>query len=153
MRCTLTIVFGLIPVLAAAQSGQPPVKRSNPPTMFKAPGQTNLVEVAGPVKIIYIAGQIANNKDGILVGTDMKTQAEQVFKNIEAALTAAGAKFSDVVKTTTMVTDIAQMQTIRDTRDRYFGDTPPANTIMQVVHLIRPEAVIEIEAVAVVPVR
>src|SRR5436309_15772024 len=104
MRITLSILFVLLPAVAFAQ-----VKRTNPPTLSKPTGYTHVVEVTGPGKTIYISGQIALDKDGNLVGAgNMKAQAEQVFKNLEAALAAAGAKFSDVVKMNTFITDMEQ---------------------------------------------
>src|ERR1051325_10403564 len=135
MRPILTTAFLLLPVIAMAQ-----VKRTNPPTLSKPTGYTHIVEVSGPVKTIYISGQIALDKDGKVVGEgDMKAQAEQVFKNLEAALTAAGAKFTDVVKMNTYTTDMAQAPAIREVRGRYFGNVVPASTLVQVVHLARHE--------------
>jgi reactive intermediate/imine deaminase len=149
MRVILTMAFMLLPVLAFAQ-----VKRSNPPTLSKPTGYTHIVEVNGPGKTIYISGQIALDKDGKVVGAgDMKAQAEQVFKNLQAALDAAGAKFSDVVKMNTYITDMAQAPAVREVRARYFGDTAPASTLVQVVHLARPEFMLEIEVIAAVPAR
>jgi len=145
----LSILFMLLPVLAFAQ-----VKRTNPPTLSKPTGYTHIVEVNGPGKTIYISGQIALDKDGKVVGAgDMKAQAEQVFKNLQAALDAAGAKFSDVVKMNTYITDMAQAPAVREVRARYFGDTAPASTLVQVVHLARPEFMLEIEVIAAVPAR
>ena len=105
------------------------------------------------MKTIYISGQIALDRNGAVVGAgDMKAQAEQVFKNLEAALAAAGAKFTDVVKMNTYTTDISQAQAIRDVRARYFGNVTPASTLVQVVHLARPEFMLEIEVIAAVAV-
>jgi reactive intermediate/imine deaminase len=149
MRVILSMMFVLLPVLAFAQ-----VKRTNPPTLSKPTGYTHVVEVTGPGKTIYIAGQIALDKDGNVVGArDMKAQAEQVFKNLQAALDAAGAKFSDVVKMNTYVTDMEQAPAVREVRARYFGDTTPASTLVQVVRLARPELLLEIEVIAAIPAR
>ena len=146
MRLTLSLVFLLLPLVAFAQ-----VKRVNPPTLSKPTGYTHIVEVTGPSKTIYISGQIAFDKDGTIVGAgDMKAQAEQVFKNLEAALAAAGAKFSDVVKMNTYVTDIEKAPAVREVRARYFGEATPASTFVQVARLVRPELLIEIEVTAVV---
>jgi 2-iminobutanoate/2-iminopropanoate deaminase len=154
MRTTLTLALVLLPALALAQTRAPSIKRTNPPTLSKPTGYTHIVEVSGPVRTIYISGQIAYDKDGALVGAgDMKAQAEQVFRNLEAALTAAGAKFSDVVKMNTYTTDMSQAQAIRDARARYFRDAMPASTLVQVVHLARPELMLEIEVIAAVPER
>src|SRR5205814_5324641 len=127
------------------------VKRTNPPALSKPTGYTHIVEVSGPAKMVYISGQIALDKDGTVVGAgNMKAQAEQVFKNLQAALDAAGAKFSDVVKMNTYVTDIDQAPAVREVRARYFADTTPASTLVQVVHLARPELMLEIEVIAAV---
>jgi reactive intermediate/imine deaminase len=149
MRVGLSILFLLFPVVAFAQ-----VKRTNPPTLSKPTGYTHIVEVTGPGKTIYISGQIALDKDGNVVGAgNMKAQAEQVFKNLQAALDAAGAKFSDVVKMNTYITDMEQAPAVREVRARYFGDTVPASTLVQVVHLARPEFMLEIEVIAAVSPR
>src|ERR1700704_1959403 len=105
MRFMLPALFLFLPVLAFAQ-----VKRVNPPTLSKPTGYTHIVEVTGPSKTIYISGQIAFDKDGAVVGAgDMKAQAEQVFKNLAAALTAAGAKFSDGGKRNSYITDMSKV--------------------------------------------
>jgi len=149
MRVLLSLAFMLLPVLAFAQ-----VKRTNPPALSKPTGYTHIVEVNGPGKTIYISGQIALDKDGNVVGAgNMKAQAEQVFKNLQSALEAAGAKFSDVVKMNTYITDMEQAPAVREVRARYFGDTTPASTLVQVVRLARPEFLLEIEVIAAVPAR
>jgi reactive intermediate/imine deaminase len=149
MRVILSFAFLLLPVLAFAQ-----VKRSNPPALSKPTGYTHVVEFTGPGKTIYIAGQIALDKDGAVVGAgNMKAQAEQVFKNLQAALEAAGAKFSDVVKMNTYITDMEQAPAVREVRARYFGDTTPASTLVQVTRLARPEFLLEIEVIAALPAR
>src|SRR2546425_8164785 len=139
----LTLFFALIPVLAFAQGRGSQVKRTNPPTLSTPTGYTHVVEVTGPAKTVYIAGQIAFDKDGKIVGAgDMKAQAEQVFKNLQAALTAAGAKFSDVVKMNTYVTDMEQAPAVREVRARYFGTTTPASTLLQGVEVAPPRPVV-----------
>ena len=149
MRVLLPIMFVLLPVVAMAQ-----VKRTNPPTLSTPTGYTHVVEVTGPAKTVYIAGQIAFDKEGKLVGAgDMAAQAEQVFKNLQAALDTAGAKFSDVVKMNTYVTDMAKAPAVREVRARYFGQSTPASTLVQVAALARPELMIEIEVIAVVAAR
>jgi 2-iminobutanoate/2-iminopropanoate deaminase len=153
MRCWLA-VFLLVPVTVFAQARPPHIKRTNPPTLSTPTGYTHVVEVSGPVKTIYVSGQIALDQSGALVGAgDMKAQAEQVFKNLEAALRAAGATFSDVVKMNMYTTDMSQIQAIRDVRTRYFASATPASTLVQVVHLARPELMLEVEVIAAVPER
>src|SRR5256885_16169403 len=133
MRAVTILVFLLVPVLAFAQARAPQVKRTNPPDLTKPTGYTHIVEVTGPNRTIYVSGQIAYDKDGKVVGAgDMKAQAEQVFKNLQVALAAAGAKFSDVVKMNSYITDMSKVQAVRDVRARYFTETTPASTFVQV---------------------
>jgi reactive intermediate/imine deaminase len=141
-----------VAVFAFAQSRPAPhITRTNPPTLSTPTGYAHVVAVSGPVRTIYIAGQVSADARGNIVGGgDMKAQAEQVFKNLEAALTAAGARFSDVVKMNTYATDLANIQAVRDVRSRYFGETLPASTLVQVAGLARPEFLLEIEVIAAV---
>jgi 2-iminobutanoate/2-iminopropanoate deaminase len=149
MRAMLPVLFLLVPIIAMAQ-----VKRTNPPALSTPTGYTHVVEVTGPAKTVYVAGQIAFDKEGKLVGAgDMAAQAEQVFKNLQAALETAGAKFSDVVKMNTYITDMAKAPAVREVRARYFGQSTPASTLVQVAALARPELMLEIEVIAVVATR
>ena len=149
MRVALSMLFVLLPVVAFAQ-----VKRTNPPALSAPTGYTHIVEVTGPAKTIYISGQIAYDKEGKVVGAgDMTAQAEQVFKNLQTALAAAGATFADVVKMNSYITDMSKVQAVRDVRARYFKDATPASTFVEVKGLVRPELLLEIEVIAVVSVR
>jgi len=149
MRVMLPVLFLLVPIVAMAQ-----VKRTNPPALSTPTGYTHVVEVTGPARTVYIAGQIAFDKEGKLVGAgDMAAQAEQVFKNLQAALETAGAKFADVVKMNTYITDMAKAPAVREVRARYFGQSTPASTLVQVAALARPELMLEIEVIAVVAAR
>jgi reactive intermediate/imine deaminase len=151
MKLLLFAMVWLVPAIALAQASAPKIIRTNPPTLSKPTGYTHVVEVSGG-KTIYVSGQVALDTDGQIVGAgDMKAQAEQVFKNLQAALAAAGATFKDVVKMNIYTMDVAQVQAIRDVRTRYVGETLPASTLVQVVHLARPEFLLEIEVIAVVP--
>ena len=151
MRKWFVIVIPLVPVVAFAQSRPPHIKRTNPTGLSRPTGYTHVVEVSGPVRTVYIAGQVAADQSGAVVGpNDMKAQAEQVFRNLETALTAAGAKFSDVVKMNMYATDLTNIQAVRDVRTRYFGEAVPASTLVQVVRLARPEYMLEIEVIAAV---
>jgi 2-iminobutanoate/2-iminopropanoate deaminase len=137
-----------LPVHALAQSGGNTY--INPPGLTKPTGYTHVV-VAADRRTVYIAGQVASDSTGTLVGSgDFKAQAEQVFANLRLALATVGASFSDVVKTTTFITDAKQVPALRDIRTRYLDPKhPPANTLLVVSALARPELLIEIEAVAV----
>jgi enamine deaminase RidA (YjgF/YER057c/UK114 family) len=108
--------------------------------------------VTGPGRWVAIAGQVALDADGKLVGDgDPAVQAQQIFTNLDRCLAAAGATFANVVKFNFYVTDIAFLPAIRTVRDNYVDTAnPPASTAVQVVALFSPEALIEVEAYAVV---
>lgn len=151
MRIALALTFMLVPILAAAQTPRGHIKRTNPPTLSKPTGYTHVVETVGAVKTVYISGQIAYDASGNVVGAgDMKAQAEQVFKNLETALKAAGATFADVVKMNSYITDMTKAPAVREVRARYFGDAAPASTFVEVKGLVRPELMLEVEVIAAV---
>src|SRR5262245_55704877 len=126
-------------------------RHTNPPTLSKPTGYTHVVEV-NRGKTVYIAGQVAFDTTGAVVGKqDFIAQTRQVMENLKAALASAGATFENIVKVNTYVTDMSQIQALREIRTSYFGANPPASTLVQVVALARPELMIEIEAIAVVP--
>jgi len=103
---------------------------------------------------VYIAGQVAFDADGRVVGAgDLRAQAEQVFRNLGTALAAAGARVEDLVKTTTFVVGYRpeQRALIAEVRSRFYGQAqPPASTLVGVQALALPELLIEVEAIAVV---
>ena len=104
---------------------------------------------AGP--LLWISGQVALDAEGRLVGEgDLRAQAEQVLKNIQAILADSGATMDDIVKVTVYVTDIRAFNDIADIRERYFPKDGPSSVICEVAALAWPEFMIEIEAVAVV---
>jgi enamine deaminase RidA (YjgF/YER057c/UK114 family) len=105
---------------------------------------------------IYIAGQVGVDSQGRLVGADdFATQMRQVFDNIGAALKSAGGSFADVAKFTTFVTRDTDIAAFMETRKEIFaklypsGGYPP-NTLLVISRLVKPEFLIEIEAIAVV---
>ncbi|HTV87973.1 MAG TPA: RidA family protein [Stellaceae bacterium] len=115
------------------------------------PAYSHVVVVKGPGTTIYIAGQLARDADGNIVGPgDMRAQMEQTFKNLDACLKEAGATWADVVKTNTYVTDYAAFAQCSDVRMRYFGVASPTSTTIQISGLAQPGAMIEIEMIAVV---
>lgn len=102
-------------------------------------------------KTIYIAGQLARDANGDVVGKgDIRAQVRQVCENIKAALAAVGATMDDVVQTSTFVTDWAEFRKALDVRHEYFGSVLPTSTTVQVSALAAPDFMIEINAIAVV---
>lgn len=113
-------------------------------------GYSHLVEVRGG-RTLYIAGQLALDKDGKLVGRgDFRAQVRQVFENLKARLEEGGATFKDVVKLNYYLTDVSDLQALRETRNSYVNtENPPASTLVVVKQLVREEYLIEVEAIAV----
>ena len=128
--------------------------RSNPDTVAAPIGtysQSVRVET-GDAVWIHVSGQIAIDLEGNLVGPgDVRAQTRQVFENLRAILEAHGATFADVVKIGTYLTTLDDLAGMREVRSEYLTSEPPASTAVQVVALVVPDALIEIDLVAVVP--
>jgi enamine deaminase RidA (YjgF/YER057c/UK114 family) len=124
----------------------------NPSNIHRPRGYTHAVAVEGG-RHIFIAGQVALDKDGNLVGKgDLRAQADKALDNLIAALAAAGAAPADVVKVNTYVVNYkpADYPIIREARSRIFGgENPPASTLIGGQALALEELLIEIEAIAV----
>lgn len=102
-------------------------------------------------KTIYVAGQLARDANGNIVGKgDIRAQVRQVGENIKAALAAAGATLDDVVQTSTFVTDWAEFRKAMDVRHEYFGKALPTSTTVQVSALADPAFMVEVSVIAVV---
>ncbi len=125
---------------------------TNPSSLFTPPGYTHVVEVTGG-RTVYIAGQVALDKSFQVVGKDdFRAQAEQVFENLKAALEAAGANFTHVVKLNIFLVDMTQLRTLAEVRDRYVNtEHPPASTAVGIRRLAVPDLLLEIEAVVSLP--
>jgi enamine deaminase RidA (YjgF/YER057c/UK114 family) len=123
----------------------------NPETMHRPTGYTHVVEVTAG-RSVYIAGQVALDPTGALVGPDdLRAQARQVFDNLRSALQAVGATFEQVVKLNYYLVDATQLPIVREVRDEYVStQRPPASTAVEVRRLFRDDLLIEVEAVAVI---
>ena len=122
-----------------------------PETMPRSVGYSQLAIVGGG-KLVFISGQVALDKSGNLVGKDdFRVQLQQVFENLKAAVEAAGGTFHDVIKLNSYLLDMSHVAEFREVRDKYIDvKNPPASTAVQVPRLVRPEFLVEVEAVAVV---
>lgn len=127
------------------------VHHSSPEGLAASPAYSHVVTGSG--RLVVVSGQVAQDADGALVGVgDPEAQARQVFTNLERCLAAAGATFTDVVKLTWFVTDMTLMPVFRTVRAEFTGPGPlPASSAVQVVALFRPELVLEVEALAIIP--
>ena len=128
----------------------PAVRFINPPGLVKPNGYTHVV-LAPDGRTAYIAGQVSSDSLGQVVGAgDFKAQAERVYANLRTALASVGGTLADLAITTTYITDRSQVAILREVRGRYLDQAnPPANTLLVVAALARPELMLEIEAVAI----
>lgn len=101
--------------------------------------------------LIFVSGQAGIDEQGRTVGTDFETQARQALTNLATVLRQAGSGLADVVKVTIMVTDMANLDTVIRLRGEYFSEPYPADTLLQVAGLARPDWLVEIDAVALAP--
>ena len=129
---------------------------ANPKTMPAPRGYTQVVETTGPGRTIYLSGQLGMMPGGAFAGVpgDFRAQATQCFENLKAGLASVGAGFEHVVKLNNYLIDMAHLPAFRDVRDRYIDTAaPPASTTIAISNLARPGALLEVELVAVVPVK
>jgi enamine deaminase RidA (YjgF/YER057c/UK114 family) len=157
LKPVVLLLFALIcsVTAAGAQAASGAPRFSNPPSLPPARGYSQIVEVPPASRLVYIAGQVALDSAGRLVGPgDVRAQAAQVFENLRRALAAVGATFSDVVKLNYYLLDATQAPVLREVRDRFVNTAaPPASTLVEVRRLFRDDVLLEIEAVAVIPRR
>lgn len=141
-----------LPEAGAPAARAPGARRINPSGLAAPTGYTHVV-VEADGHTVHIAGQVAIDATGALVGVgDFRAQAERVYENLRIALAAVGLTFKDVTKTTTFLTDMRNVGTLREVRGRYLDAANlPTSTAVQVSALARPEWMIEIEATARIP--
>ena len=131
------------------------VKMFNPDTLGKPLGQySHIARVNGAAELVFIAGQIATDKAGNLVGADdFDAQCAQVYRNIETALKAVGGGWSNVVQFTTYLVhsqDIPKLRAFRQREfSRYFPDGAyPPNTLVIIDRLVNESYLLEVQTVA-----
>jgi enamine deaminase RidA (YjgF/YER057c/UK114 family) len=160
MRCRCLVLLASFCACASsatalAQTAPDAPRFVNPPTLPPTRGYSHVVEVPAGSRMLYLAGQVALDSAGRIVGPgDFRAQAVQVFENIRRALAAGNATFRDVVKLNYYVVDAGQVAVLREVRDRYVNTAaPPASTLVEVRRLVRDDLLLEVEAVAIVPRR
>jgi enamine deaminase RidA (YjgF/YER057c/UK114 family) len=100
--------------------------------------------------LLFISGLTATDERGNIVGKgDIVAQTRQIFEKIKAILDAAGGSFDDIVKTVDYIVTIEGYKGTADVRREYFRNGFPAATGIVVKELLRPDALIEIDAIAV----
>jgi enamine deaminase RidA (YjgF/YER057c/UK114 family) len=126
---------------------------SNPPGMSKPPSYSHVVEVNGPHRTIYLAGQTGVDANG-KVAEGIRAQTVQVMENIKTALASVGGGFEHIVKLTSYLTNLeANGAEFREVRGSYFPnkDALPASTLLQISRLANPAYLVEVEAIAILP--
>lgn len=115
---------------------------------------SHAVTASGAAKLVYISGQVSWDAGGNVVGKgDMRAQSEQVFRNVTAALAAAGAGWGDVIKMNGYMVGMhaERVNAYREVRSRFLKEGAlPASTLVGVERLVDPELLLEVEVVAVV---
>jgi enamine deaminase RidA (YjgF/YER057c/UK114 family) len=149
MKTFLMITFALLTTAySAAQT-----EFVKPAGLAPANGYSHVV-VTQPGKLVFLAGQVANDRQGHIVGKgDLKAQTVQVFENMKTALASAGATFDDVVKITWYIKDYKPeyLGTLREVRNNYVSKAnPPASTLVGVASLFQDDYLIEVDAVAAI---
>lgn len=99
--------------------------------------------------IIFVSGQVARDRDGNIVGKNIKEQTRQTLKNLSNILKKADCTLDDVVKITVFTTDIEKLTEIHEVRSEFFEKDYPASSLVEVNNLVSPDLLIEIEAIAV----
>jgi enamine deaminase RidA (YjgF/YER057c/UK114 family) len=126
---------------------------SNPPGMAKPAAYSHVVEVSGPHRTVYLAGQTGIDANG-KVAEGFRAQAVQVMENIKTALGSVGGSFEHVVKLTSYLTNLeANGAEFREVRGSYFPNKAalPASTLLQISRLANPAYLVEVEVIAILP--
>jgi enamine deaminase RidA (YjgF/YER057c/UK114 family) len=130
------------------------VEHINPPGLLQSPAFSQVVTVTGPVRTVYVGGQNAVTAEGEMVGVgDVAAQTEQVMANVQTALAAGGADLGHVVRWTVYLVQGQDLGAGFAAFQRAWGDRsdPPLVTVAVVAGLAHPQALVEVEAMAVVP--
>ena len=122
----------------------------NPPTLMKPVGYSHVARITGGT-LVYIAGQVSADASGQLVGEgNLEAQAEQVFKNLKAAVEAAGGTLANVCRVDVYVRNMENLAPIHKVRREYFPSPPPASTLVEISKFTHPDYLIEMNAIAVI---
>lgn len=113
---------------------------------------SHAVTAEGTGKLVYVSGQVSWDASGNVVGKgDMRAQSEQVFKNVAAALAAAGAGWDDVIKMNGYMVGMhaERVTAYREVRQKFLKPAAlPASTLVGVERLVDPDLLLEVEVVA-----
>ncbi len=124
----------------------------NPDNVWAPFGAFSMVVLQGTGQVVHLKGQVALDASGAIIGAgDMRAQVRQVLTNIETVLATIGGKMSDVISLTQYMTDIQAFMQTGDIRKEFFAAPYPITTTVEVAALYNPEIIIEITAIAEIP--
>jgi 2-iminobutanoate/2-iminopropanoate deaminase len=122
------------------------------PDVWRSFGCHSMGLVVGNGRQVLLGGQVAWDGQRHVVGIgDMRVQAQQTFRNIQASLAVVGGEMDDVVSIVTYVTTSKGLKDIHGVRTEFFSPPYPVSTLVQVAALVEPNLLIEITATAIVP--
>jgi enamine deaminase RidA (YjgF/YER057c/UK114 family) len=137
-----------------AEAQTSPVRRANPPGMASPATYSQVVEVNGPHRIVFLAGQTGQDANGKVVAGGIHAQATRIMENIKTALASVGGSFEHIVKLNSYMLDIDRDgPAYREVRASYFSNKAalPASTLLQVSRLANPDYLLEVEVMAILP--
>jgi len=112
--------------------------------------QATAVEAKG--RLVFLSGMTARQADGTMAGVgDIEVQTRQVCENLKAAIEAAGGTMDDICRVDVFIRNMEHFETIHKVRREYFPAPAPASTMVEICKMTSPEALIEINAIAVLP--
>ncbi len=123
------------------------MKIHNPPTVAPGTGYSHGIELPPHARLLYLAGQLGVTPDGKLA-PEIREQATQAWRNLGAVLQAAGMGYENLVKVTHFLVRREDIAVYREVRAQFLGKHAPASTLLVISALARPDALIEVEAVA-----
>lgn len=127
------------------------VELSNPEGLHTPPPVYSHLAIGRGSRIVFVAGQVGMDESGDVVSDDVTVQAEQAYRNVVTAVEAAGGTVRDIAKLTIFVVGHRPelIEPLMAARGAALGDHQPASTFLGIEKLVRPELLIEVEAVAV----
>ena len=97
--------------------------------------------------LVFVSGTVGWRPDGT-ISSDIREQCRQMYENVRAVLASAGSSLDDVVTTTTYLVNVSDYRALNEVRAQYFKTNPPASAVLVVKELVRPDLLVEVEAVA-----
>ncbi|HEX9448304.1 MAG TPA: RidA family protein [Dongiaceae bacterium] len=124
----------------------------DPPDLWQPFGAFSMMQIVGQGRVVHLKGQVALDGGGEVVGRhDLPVQLGQVLENIRTALAAVGGAMGDIISLTQYVTDIEAFMQCGEIRQRFFAAPYPVTTTVEIRRLYRADLLIEIAAIAEIP--